>query len=45
VVGTSPVDQTLADFYRGRHKPMHPTRFFTSVDEATAWLMEDPAVP
>lgn len=45
VVGTSPVDQTLAGFYTGRHKPMHPTRFFTSVDEATAWLMEDPAVP
>ncbi|GGH90992.1 STAS/SEC14 domain-containing protein [Arthrobacter liuii] len=38
VVGASPVDQTLADFYTGRHKPVHPTRFFTSMDEAMAWL-------
>jgi len=38
VVGTSPVDQTLADFYMGRHKPAHPTRYFTSMDEAMAWL-------
>ncbi|MDQ0146025.1 DUF7793 family protein [Pseudarthrobacter niigatensis] len=41
VVGTSPVDQTLADFYMGRHKPAHPTRYFTSMDEALAWLNED----
>lgn len=40
VVGSSPVDQTLADFYTGRHKPVHPTRFFTSMDEALAWLEE-----
>jgi len=43
VVGTTPVDQTIADFYTGRHKPVHPTRFFTSLDEATAWLTEDTA--
>lgn len=41
VVGTSPVDQTIADFYTGRHKPVHPTRFFTSMDEALAWLEEE----
>jgi len=45
VVGTSPVDQTLASFYTGRHKPVHPTRYFTSMDEAMAWLTEDPAQP
>lgn len=44
VVGSSPVDRTLADFYTGRHKPVHPTRFFTSADEAMAWLEEDPAL-
>ncbi|MDQ0767928.1 hypothetical protein QF031_000677 [Pseudarthrobacter defluvii] len=42
VVGTSPVDETLAAFYNGRHKPVHPTRYFTSPDEAMAWLVEDP---
>jgi hypothetical protein len=45
VVGTSPVDQTLAGFYTGRHKPVHPTRFFTSMDEAMAWLAEDTPEP
>lgn len=40
VVGTSPVDQTLASFYTGRHKPVHPTRYFTSMDDAMAWLEE-----
>ncbi|TQJ33626.1 DUF7793 family protein [Arthrobacter sp. SLBN-122] len=40
LVGTSPVDQTLAHFYAGRHTPVHPTRFFTSLDEAMSWLME-----
>ena len=41
VVGTSPVDEALAGFYTGRHTPVHPTRFFTSVDQAMAWLMDD----
>lgn len=41
VVGTSPVDQTIATFYTGRHKPVHPTRYFTSMDEAMAWLKEE----
>lgn len=39
------VDQSIADFYTGRHKPVHPTRFFTSVDEAMAWLAEDSVMP
>ncbi len=45
VVGPSPVDQPIAGFYPGRHKPVHPTRYFTSMDEAMAWLAEDPAQP
>ncbi|MGN7200823.1 DUF7793 family protein [Arthrobacter sp. SAFR-044] len=45
VVGTSPVDQTIADFYMGRHKPAHPTRFFISMDEAMAWLADDSLLP
>ena len=43
VVGTSPVDETIAGFYTGRHKPVHPTRFFTSMDEALAWLQDGSA--
>ena len=45
VVGSSPVDRTLAGFYAGRHNPVHPTRFFTSLAEAMAWLMEEPPQP
>jgi hypothetical protein len=43
IVGTSPVDEAIAGFYMARHHPEHPTRFFTSRDEAMAWLTEDPA--
>ncbi|WP_104044923.1 DUF7793 family protein [Arthrobacter sp. ZGTC412] len=45
IVGPSPVDEAIASFYIGRHNPHHPTRFFTSKDEAMAWLTEDPALP
>lgn len=45
IVGTSPVDEAIAGFYMARHHPAHPTRFFTSKDEALAWLSEDPALP
>ncbi|UTT68821.1 STAS/SEC14 domain-containing protein [Arthrobacter sp. DNA4] len=45
IVGTTPVDQTIADFFTGRHKPVHPNRFFTSMDEAMAWLAEDSVMP
>lgn len=45
IVGASPVDAAIANFYTARHKPAHPTRFFTSTDEAMAWLAEDPAAP
>jgi len=45
IVGVTPVDQTIADFFSGRHKPVHPNRFFTSTDEAIAWLEEGRALP
>lgn len=41
LVGVSPVDKAIADFYMARHKPAHPTRFFTSRDEAMKWLTSD----
>ena len=41
IIGSSPVDEALAGFYTGRHNPEHPTRFFTSTDDAVAWLWED----
>lgn len=45
IVGTSAVDEAIARFYMARHHPAHPTRFFTSQDEALAWLTEDSAQP
>lgn len=45
IVGASPVDKAIVGFYIARHRPHHPTRFFTSRDEAMAWLVEDPALP
>jgi hypothetical protein len=40
IVGSSPVDEAIAHFFIARHKPAHPTRFFTSRDEAMTWLLE-----
>ena len=45
IVGASPVDEAIVGFYIARHHPHHPTRFFTSRDEAMAWLSEDLALP
>jgi hypothetical protein len=45
IVGASPVDEAIAGFFIARHNPHHPTRFFTSRDEAMAWLVEDPPLP
>ncbi|WP_411374150.1 hypothetical protein ACLH0K_13935 [Arthrobacter sp. MPF02] len=41
IVGTTPVDEAISGFYMARHNPAHPTRFFTSKDEALAWLAEE----
>ncbi|MEO3931794.1 STAS/SEC14 domain-containing protein [Micrococcaceae bacterium Sec7.4] len=38
LLGRSPVDRVLANFFLGVHVPPCPTRFFTSRTEATDWL-------
>jgi hypothetical protein len=38
VVGASAVDRVIVDFYRARHSPHCPTKFFTTTVEAIAWL-------
>jgi hypothetical protein len=38
LLGSSPVDHVIAYFYLARHSPPCPTRFFTSFQEALAWL-------
>lgn len=40
IVGSSPVDEAIASFYIARHNPDHPTRFFTTTDDAMTWLRE-----
>jgi hypothetical protein len=43
LLGASPVDRVLANFFISLHVPPCPTRFFTSRDDAMAWLLEEPA--
>ncbi|MDQ0633175.1 hypothetical protein QFZ40_001084 [Arthrobacter pascens] len=38
VVGASPVDRVIVDFYVARHAPVCPTKFFTSFSDAMTWL-------
>lgn len=38
VVGASPVDRVIVDFYVARHSPVCPTRFFDSSADAMKWL-------
>jgi hypothetical protein len=38
LLGKSPVDRVLANFFLGVHVPPCPTRFFTSRSEAMDWL-------
>ncbi|KUM33622.1 DUF7793 family protein [Arthrobacter sp. EPSL27] len=38
LLGRSPVDRVLANFFLGVHVPPCPTRFFNSRSEATDWL-------
>jgi hypothetical protein len=40
LLGSSPVDRVLANFFLGVHIPPCPTRFFTSRPEAMTWLLE-----
>ncbi|MDI3239982.1 STAS/SEC14 domain-containing protein [Arthrobacter sp. AL08] len=39
LLGSSPVDRVLANFFLGVHAAPVPTKFFTSQDEAVNWLM------
>jgi hypothetical protein len=43
LLGSSPVDRVLANFFLSLHVPPCPTRFLTSRDDALAWLLEEPA--
>jgi hypothetical protein len=43
LLGSSPVDRVLTNFFLSLHVPPCPTRFFTSRDDALAWLLEEPA--
>ncbi|MDQ0636383.1 hypothetical protein QFZ40_004354 [Arthrobacter pascens] len=38
VVGASPVDRVIVDFYVARHSPVCPTKFFASFADAMKWL-------
>ena len=41
LLGASPVDRVLANFFLGVHIPPCPTRFFTSRADAVSWAMND----
>lgn len=41
LLGKSPVDRVLANFFLGVHVPPCPTRFFTSRSDAMLWLKAD----
>lgn len=41
LLGSSPVDKVVANFVLGFSKRPCPTRFFTSREEAMAWLVSD----
>jgi hypothetical protein len=38
LLGKSPVDQVIASFFTGVHRPRRPTRYFTSEAKALSWL-------
>jgi hypothetical protein len=40
LLGSSPVDRILANFFLGVHIPPCPTRFFTSRTESMEWLQQ-----
>ncbi|WP_247048734.1 DUF7793 family protein [Arthrobacter rhizosphaerae] len=42
LLGSSPVDRIIANFFLGVHIPPCPTRFFTSREEAMSWLLHIP---
>jgi len=40
LLGESPVDRVIANFFTGVRRPQRPTRYFTSEEAAIAWLTE-----
>ncbi|MDQ0663040.1 hypothetical protein QFZ35_001538 [Arthrobacter ulcerisalmonis] len=40
LLGASPVDRIIANFFLGVHVPPCPTRFFTSRTESMRWLQQ-----
>jgi len=43
LLGSSPVDRVIANFFLGVHTPPCPTQFFTSRSEAMNWLLGNTA--
>lgn len=41
LLGSSPVDRVIANFFLSVHVPPCPTRFFTSRTESIAWLLTE----
>ena len=41
LLGSSPVDRVIANFFLGVHIPPCPTRFFTSRTESLSWLQPE----
>jgi hypothetical protein len=40
LLGSSPVDRAMANFFLSINSPAAPTRYFTCLDEAMTWLGE-----
>lgn len=38
LLGSSPVDRAMANFFLSMNSPAAPTRYFTCLDEAMTWL-------
>ncbi|MDQ0118679.1 STAS/SEC14 domain-containing protein [Pseudarthrobacter sp902506025] len=41
LLGESPVDEVIANFFTRAHMPARPTRYFTSETSALTWLTSD----
>jgi hypothetical protein len=41
LLGSSPVDRMIANFFFGFNRPPIPTQFFTSREQAVAWLQSE----
>ncbi|WP_146072325.1 STAS/SEC14 domain-containing protein [Arthrobacter sp. Y81] len=40
LLGSSPVDRAMANFFLSINTPAAPTRYFTCLDEAMTWLVD-----